>query len=82
MDALGLGDDSLAVINPDGGALGGGDLIEATGGARFYDAVRQLRGEAGAHQVEGARTALIHGWRGLPTDSCAVAVLDAERRAS
>ena len=68
------------MVNPDGGSLGMGDLIEANGGVRFYDAVRQLRGEAGAHQVEDAERAVVQGWRGLPTDSCAVAILDAERR--
>jgi acetyl-CoA C-acetyltransferase len=78
LDALGLRGEG--VVNPDGGCLGVGDLIEANGGARLVDAVRQLRGEAGAHQVDGARSALVHGWRGLPTDSCAVAVLERERR--
>jgi acetyl-CoA C-acetyltransferase len=80
MDAMGFDDDLAALINPDGGALGGGDLFEATGGARLVDAVRQIRGEAGAHQVPGVATAFVHGWRGLPTDSCAVAVLGSERR--
>ncbi|MCB2223357.1 MAG: acetyl-CoA acetyltransferase [Actinobacteria bacterium] len=80
MDAMGFGDEMLPVINPDGGALGGGDLFEATGGARLVDAVRQIRGEAGAHQVGEVGTAFVHGWRGLPTDSCAVAVLGSERR--
>ena len=74
-----LGCDGLTV-NPDGGSLGGGDLFEATGGARFFEAVTQLRGEAGRTQVEANRV-LVHGWRGLPTDSCAVVVLDKERRA-
>jgi acetyl-CoA C-acetyltransferase len=78
MDALGV--DDFETINPDGGALGGGDLLEATSGARLVDAVRQLRGEAGAHQVDGAASALVHGWRGLPTDSCAVAILGTEGR--
>jgi acetyl-CoA C-acetyltransferase len=82
MEALGLGDESVPAVNPDGGSLGGGDLFEANGGARFYDAVRQLRGEAGAHQVPGAQRALVHVWRGLPTDSCAMAVLDSERRSA
>jgi acetyl-CoA C-acetyltransferase len=80
MEALGLGDAELPALNPDGGCLGMGDLMEANGGARLYDAVLQLRGEAGAHQIPGARRALVHGWRGLPTDSAAVAVLDTERR--
>lgn len=80
MDALGLGDAELPALNPDGGCLGMGDLFEANGGARLYDAVLQLRGEAGAHQIDGARRALVHGWRGLPTDSAAVALLERERR--
>jgi acetyl-CoA C-acetyltransferase len=80
MDAMGFDDGMLGLINPDGGALGGGDLFEATGGARIVDAVRQIRGEAGAHQLPAVETAFVHGWRGLPTDSCAVAVLGSERR--
>ena len=80
MDALGLGDAELPALNPDGGCLGMGDLFEANGGARLYDAVLQLRGEAGAHQIAGANVALVQGWRGLPTDSAAVAVLERERR--
>lgn len=79
--ALGLGGHDSVIINPNGGALGGGDLFEATGGARLYEAVTQLRGEAGACQIQ-AKRALVHGWRGIPTDSCAVAILDTERRAS
>lgn len=82
LDALQFTDETLAKTNPDGGSLAGGDLIEANGGARFFDAVRQLRGEAGAHQIAGAKRAVVQGWRGLPTDSCAVVVLDAEGRAS
>ncbi len=76
MDAFGLSDEDLPAINPDGGALGMGDLFEATSGVRMFDAVRQLRGEAGAHQMAGANRALVHGWRGLPTDTCAVVILE------
>jgi len=82
LDAMQYSDDTLATINPDGGSLAMGDLLEANGGARLYDAVLQLRGEAGAHQVQGAKRIAVQAWRGLPTDSCAVAVLDAERRTS
>lgn len=78
--ALGLDLESRAVVNPDGGSLGMGDLYEANGGARLFEAVRHLRGEAGANQVKGARCVLVHGWRGLPTDSCAVAILKSEGR--
>jgi acetyl-CoA C-acetyltransferase len=82
MSALGIGQAELTRVNPDGGSLGMGDLYEANGGARFYSAIRQLRGDAGANQVEGAERVLVHGWRGLPTDSCAVVILDGEGRGS
>ena len=78
MEAIGLNMNYLPRINPDGGTQGGGELFEATGGARFFDAVRMLRGEAGAHQRDDVERILVHGWRGLPTDSCAVAILEAE----
>ncbi len=78
LDALGFDADAFPILNPDGGSLGTGDLFEANGGARLYDAVLQLRGEAGSHQVEGAELALVHGWRGLPTDSCAAVILEGE----
>ncbi len=80
MSALGLDMDDLGVVNPDGGSQGLGDLFEANGGARLFEAVRQLRGEAGANQVDGVHRVLVHGWRGLPTDSCAVVLLENERR--
>jgi acetyl-CoA acetyltransferase len=78
LDAMGLAGESPERVNPDGGSLAGGDLFEATGGARLFDAVQQLRGEAGAHQIPGASRAVVQAWRGLPTDSCAVVVLDIE----
>ena len=81
LEALGLNGSPGLVVNPNGGALGGGDLFEATGGARLYEALSQLRGEAGACQVDAERV-LVHAWRGVPTDSCAVAILDSERRKS
>jgi acetyl-CoA C-acetyltransferase len=76
LDALGIPRGMLNYVNPDGGSLGTGDFIEANGGARFFDAVRQLRGIAGYHQVDDAERALVHGWRGLPTDTCAVTILE------
>ncbi|MBU0505599.1 hypothetical protein KJ708_06385 [bacterium] len=77
MDALGLEKDAIERINPDGGVLGMGDLFEANSGARVYDAVQQLRGHAGTRQINNAKKAMVQGWRGLPTDSCAVTVLEA-----
>lgn len=76
MEAMGLHCDFLPVVNPDGGSIGTGDLYEANGGVRLYEAVRQLRGEAGGNQLENIERVLVHGWRGLPTDTCAVAILE------
>jgi len=78
--SMGISPDAAVTINPDGGSLGMGDLIDGNGGARFYDAVQQLRGEAGRLQVPDAERALVHGWRGVPTDTAAVTILDVERR--
>ncbi len=62
-------------VNPSGGSLGVGHMLDATGLMRALEAVFQLRGEAGAHQVEGAEVALVQSWRGVPTTSGAVAIL-------
>jgi len=64
-------------VNPSGGALGMGYLYEATGLARLYSAIEQLRGNAGKNQLKCVKTALVQGWRGLPTTSTAVAILTA-----
>lgn len=50
----------LLPINPSGGLLGKGHPLGATGVAQMVELVRQLRGEAGARQVAGARIGLAH----------------------
>lgn len=62
-------------INPSGGNLGCGHLLEASGLARVLEVVLQLRGEAGQRQLEDVETGLAFGWRGLPTSSGAAVVL-------
>ncbi len=62
-------------VNPSGGALGMGHMYEATGLARLYCAVEQLRGTAGKAQLKKASRCLVQGWRGVPTASTAVAIL-------
>ncbi|MBV6306188.1 thiolase family protein [Candidimonas humi] len=55
------GDTSLGgriPVNPSGGLESRGHPIGATGLAQIHELVTQLRGEAGARQVEGARVAL------------------------
>lgn len=50
-------------VNPSGGVLSGCPYT-VEGAARIAEAVLQLRGEAGARQVSGARTALAHSTMG------------------
>jgi acetyl-CoA C-acetyltransferase len=46
-------------VNPSGGLLGA-NPIGAAGLVRFAEAALQVRGDAGAHQIDGARLALGH----------------------
>lgn len=62
-------------INPSGGSLGVGHLLDASGLARVLEVVLQLRGEAGERQLEDAETGLAFGWRSIPTTSGAAVVL-------
>ena len=48
------------VTNPSGGLLSKGHPLGATGLAQCYELTQQLRGSAGARQVEGARHGLQH----------------------
>ncbi|MCA1383082.1 lipid-transfer protein [Bradyrhizobium sp. BRP23] len=48
------------VTNPSGGLLSKGHPLGATGLAQCYELTRQLRGTAGATQVEGSKVALQH----------------------
>ena len=47
-------------VNPSGGLLAKGHPIGATGVAQIVEIVRQLRGQCGARQVEGAKVGLTH----------------------
>ena len=49
--------------------------LEASGLQKVLEAVLQLRGEAGARQIEDAEVGLAHTWRGIPTATGAVAIL-------
>lgn len=62
-------------VNPSGGCLGCGNLLEANGLARALEVVLQLRGEAGQRQVKDAQTGLAFSWRGLPTTAGAAVIL-------
>lgn len=64
------------VVNPSGGLLSRGHPVGATGAAQAVEIVRQLRGDAGAHQVEGAKVGLTHatggGVAGLDHGACSI----------
>ena len=71
--------DGAKPVNPSGGLLCRGHPVGATGVAQICEAVWQLRGEAGKHQVKGAKVALTHctggGISGLDHGACAVHIL-------
>ncbi len=62
-------------VNPSGGSLGVGHLLDAMGLARVLELVFQLRGVAGQRQVKDAGVGLAFGWRGVPTTSGAAVIL-------
>jgi acetyl-CoA C-acetyltransferase len=55
--------DGSMPVNPSGGVLST-NPIGASGMLRFAEAALQVRGQAGAHQVDGARVALGHAYGG------------------
>jgi acetyl-CoA C-acetyltransferase len=61
-------------VNASGGLKAGGHAIGATGVGQIYELVVQLRGEAGARQVEGARIGLAHNVGGVG-GTCSVHLL-------
>ncbi|WP_112425789.1 thiolase C-terminal domain-containing protein [Thermogemmatispora tikiterensis] len=65
------------VVNPSGGLLSRGHPPGATGLAQVFEVVTQLRGQAGARQVAGARVGLIQNQGGtvLDLETNAVAIL-------
>lgn len=61
-------------VNPSGGVLSAHPVL-AAGLARVAEAVLQLRGEAGARQVAGAKVALAHGIEGACAQGHCVFIL-------
>ncbi|MEE1570931.1 MAG: thiolase family protein, partial [Acidimicrobiales bacterium] len=66
-------------INPSGGLIGKGHPLGGTGVAQVVEVVRQLRGEVGDRQVEGAKVGVAHcrGGKavGIEGAACTVQVL-------
>ena len=69
--------DGRLPVNPSGGALSANPILVA-GLARLVEAVLQVRGEAGARQIKGAKTALAHGFNGPCGQSHCVWIVGAE----
>ena len=68
-----------APVNPSGGLLAKGHPVGATGIAQMYELVSQLRGDAGARQVEGARLGIAEnggGFLGVEEGVTTVAILE------
>lgn len=66
-------------VNPSGGLLARGHPVGATGVAQLYELTMQLRGEAGARQVDGARLAIAEnggGFLGVEEGVTAVTILE------
>jgi len=65
-------------VNVSGGLLSRGHPVGATGVAQIIEIVTQLRNEAGARQVRGAKIGLAHcmgGDKAADTKSCTIIVL-------
>jgi acetyl-CoA C-acetyltransferase len=61
-------------INPSGGLIGAGHPVGATGVRQMLDAWRQVTGNAGEYQVEGAKKFGVLNIGGSGTTSCAFVV--------
>ncbi len=69
-------------VNTSGGLLRKGHPVGATGAAQIYELCEQLRGRAGARQVEGARLAVAEnggGFIGADAAAAVVTVLEKAR---
>ncbi|MEJ2276739.1 MAG: thiolase family protein [Candidatus Lokiarchaeota archaeon] len=65
-------------INPSGGAISGNPPC-ATGLIRVIEAVKQLRGEAGKHQIKGVKRAIASGQIGMCAQNNILYVLESEK---
>jgi acetyl-CoA C-acetyltransferase len=63
-------------VNVSGGSLGLGGLLDANGLVKVCEGAMQLRGQAGNRQILDASRCIIQSWRGVPTTSNAVMVLN------
>lgn len=65
-------------VNTSGGLLSKGHVLGATGVSQIIEVVRQLRGQAGERQIEGAKVGLQHNAGGFihtDTGTCVIHIL-------
>jgi acetyl-CoA C-acetyltransferase len=62
-------------LNPSGGSLAVGHMMEATGLQKVLEVVLQIRGEAGGIQLKNVKRGLAASWRGHPTGTGAAVIL-------
>ena len=74
-EALKMVEEGERGLNPSGGSLGTGYLIEANGSHKVLESVLQMRGQAGGNQLKKAKSALAVVWRGNPTGTGAAIAL-------
>jgi acetyl-CoA acetyltransferase len=67
-------------VNTSGGLLSKGHVLGATGISQIIEVVRQLRGQAGKRQVEGARVGLQHNAGGFIHTDTATCVIHIFKR--
>ncbi|MBU2550778.1 MAG: thiolase family protein [Proteobacteria bacterium] len=67
-------------VNTSGGLLSKGHVIGATGISQIIELVRQLRGQAGPRQVEGARVGLQHNGGGFIHTDTACCIINILKR--
>ncbi len=63
-------------VNPSGGLMGLGHPVGATGIWQVGEITRQIRGDAGGRQVDGAKRGLVQNMGGPAMSVCAVFVLE------
>lgn len=72
-----FGFDGRLPVNVSGGSLGCGYAHDLSGIRSVLEVVLQLRGEAKWRQLQDVRVGLAQAWRGVPTASGGVAILEA-----
>ena len=69
------------VVNPSGGLIAKGHPVGASGVAQVVEAFWHLTGQAGARQIDGARTAMTHvtggGIAGMDHGACTIHIFEA-----